>query len=180
MATFVALFRGINVGGNQTVRMDELKALHEALGFKEVISYINSGNVVFRADDAGTAQLAGQIEEAFAQKFGFRVNVMVRTPSEMQEIIANNPFQNQLSKEPNRVVVLFLASRPERTGLEELRQAYSGPEEFYLNGQELYIYYPEGQGRSKLTVPLLEKKLKTSGTGRNLNTVLKLLELSHR
>jgi uncharacterized protein (DUF1697 family) len=180
MATFVALFRGINVGGNQIARMDELKALHEALGFKEVITYINSGNVVVRGDDADAAQLTGQIEEAFAQKFGFRVKVMLRTPAELQQIIANNPFQNQPTMDPKSLLVLFLASRPESTALDDLRQAYSGPEEFYLNGQELYIYYPEGQGRSKLTIPLIEKKLKTSGTGRNLNTVLKLLELSQR
>src|SRR5438309_5242170 len=98
MTTFVSLFRGINVGGHQAVRMDELKALHESLGLKDVVSYIQSGNVIFSTDgqaDTNLAELPGRIEHSFAQKFGFRVNVMVRTSTELAEIIAHNPFQNQ-------------------------------------------------------------------------------------
>lgn len=180
MTTFVSLFRGINVGGNKAVRMDALKALHESLGFKDVVTYIQSGNVVFSNEDANPAQLARHIEDAFAANFCFRSNVVVRTSAELQEIIANNPFQNQPSKEAKWVLVLFLASRPEATALEDLRKAYSGPEAYYLIGQELYIYYPVGMGRSKLTLPLIEKKLKTSGTGRNWNTVLQLHKLMQR
>lgn len=179
MITYVSLFRGINVGGRQMIRMDELKALHESLELKEVVTYIQSGNVVFTSDDADAAQLARQIEEGFAQKFGFHVQVMVRTSEELREIIANNPFQNQ-QKEPKRVLVLFLATRPETTALEDLHKSYLGPEEFFLIGQELYIYYPDGMGRSKLTLPLIEKKLKTTGTGRNWNTVLQLEKLTQR
>ncbi len=180
MTTFVSLLRGINVGGHQAVRMDELKALHEALGFKDVITYIQSGNVVFTGNDADAAQLPTHIEDAFAQKFGFRVKVMVRTSAELREIIANNPFQNQPTKEPKWVVVLFLATRPERTALEDLQKTYAGPEELCLSGQELYTYYPNGIGRSKLTLPLIEKKLKTVATGRNWNTVLQLQRLMQR
>lgn len=180
MSTFVSLFRGINVGGNRKVRMDELKALHESLGLKDVVSYIQSGNVVFTSDDANadTAQLARQIEESFAQQFGFRSQVMVRTSDELGEIVENNPFQGQPEKEPKWILALFLAHRPEPAALEELKHSYAGPEELHLIGQELYIYYTEGVGRSKLTLPLIEKKLKTIGTGRNWNTVLKLRELA--
>lgn len=177
MTSFVSLFRGINVGGNHAVRMDELKNLHESLGLKDVATYIQSGNVVFTGDDADVAQLAGQIEDGFAQKFGFRVKVMVRTSAELSEIIANNPFQNQPMKEPKRVVVLFLATRPESTALEDLQKTYAGPEELCIIGQELFTYYPNGIGRSKLTLSLIEKKLKTVGTGRNWNTILQLQKL---
>ncbi|GAC1567513.1 MAG: DUF1697 domain-containing protein [Ktedonobacteraceae bacterium] len=177
MTTFVSLFRGINVGGHQMIRMDELKDLHEALGLKDVVTYIRSGNVVFTSDDADVAQLPGQIEDGFAQKFGFQVKVMLRTSAELREIIANNPFQNQAMKEPKWVVVLFLATRPESTTLEELQRTYVGPEELCLIGQELYIYYPDGIGRSKLSLPLIEKKLKTIGTGRNWNTILQLQQM---
>jgi uncharacterized protein (DUF1697 family) len=180
MTTFVSLFRGINVGGHQTIRMDELKDLHESLGLKDVVTYIRSGNVVFTSDDADLAQLPRQIEDGFAKKFGFHVKVMVRTSAELSDSIANNPFQNQPMKESKWVVVLFLATRPESTALEDLQKTYGGPEELCLIGQELYIYYTNGIGRSKLTLPLIEKKLKTSGTGRNWNTILQLQKLVQR
>ena len=177
MTTYVSLFRGINVGGNRIVPMSELKSLHQALGFKDVVTYIQSGNVVFSSDATNPAQLTRQIGESFAQKFGFHSQVMVRTSDELQEIIASNPFQNQPEKEPNRVAVLFLTTRPESSALEDLKKTYSGPEEIYLTGQELFVYYPDGVGRSKLTLALLEKKLKTVSTGRNWNTILQLQKM---
>lgn len=180
MNTFVSLFRGINVGGNHPIRMGELKDLHASLGLSDVVTYIQSGNVVFTSDDADPAQLSRQIEDAFAQKFGFRVNVMVRTAAELRDIIENNPFQNQPMKESKRLVVLFLATCPESTALADLKKAYVGLEEFDLVGQELYIYYPDGIGRSKLSNALIEKKLKTMGTARNWNTVLQLQNLMQK
>ncbi len=196
MTTFVSLFRGINVGGHQAIRMNELKDLHESLGLKDVVTYIQSGNVVFTSDDVGVAQLSRHIEDGFAKKFGFHVKVFVRTSAEFREIIENNPFQNQPMKESKWVVVLFLATSPESTALEELHKTYAGPEELYLLpagiacgqgeqegsriSQELYIYYPNGIGRSKLTLPFIEKKLKTMGTGRNWNTILQLQKLIQR
>ena len=180
MTTFISLFRGINVGGHQAIRMNELKELHESLGLKNVVTYIQSGNVVFTGDDVDLAQLPKQIEDGFAQKFGFHVNAMVRTSAELRDIIENNPFQDQPMKESKWVVVMFLATRPESTALEDLQKTYVGPEEFYLIGQELYIYYPNGIGRSKLTLTLIEKKLKTSGTGRNWNTILQLQKMIPR
>ena len=177
MSACVALFRGINVGGNRIVPMIELKSLHETLGFKNVVTYIQSGNVVFTGDETDPAQLASQIEESFAQNFGFRSLVIVRTAAELEKTIANNPFQNSPEKEPNRVLVVFLATSPESGALEDLKKSYNGPEEMYLVGQELFVYYSAGMGRSKLTLPLIEKKLKTAGTGRNWNTVLRLRDM---
>src|SRR5947209_14497983 len=128
MTAFVSLFRGINVGGHQKIRMDELKDLHESLGLKDVVTYIQSGNVVFRSDDADLAQLTSQIEDGFAKKFGFRVKVMVRTSAELSDIIANNPFQNQPTKESKWVVVMFLATRQVKTVLENLQKKIVGHE----------------------------------------------------
>ena len=180
MTRYVSLFRGINVGGHQTVPMNELKELHEALGLKDVVTYIQSGNVVFTSDDADLAQLSRHIEDGFAKKFGFEVKVMVRTSVESQDIIDNNPFQNQTMKEPKLMVVLFLATHPESTAMEDLQKTYVGPEELCLIGQELFVYYPNGIGRSKLSLTLIEKKLKTIGTGRNWNTILQLQKLIQR
>jgi uncharacterized protein (DUF1697 family) len=157
--------------------MDALKELYESLGLQGVATYIQSGNVVFTSDDADPVQLARQIEEAFANSFGFQSNVMVRTADEFSNIIANNPFQNEPMKESNRIVVMFLATYPVSTALEDIQKAYTGPEELHITGQEVYIYYPEGIGRSKLTNTFLEKKLKSAGTARNWNTVLRLQQM---
>jgi uncharacterized protein (DUF1697 family) len=179
MTAFVSLFRGINVGG-RVVKMAELKALHKALGLTDVATYIQSGNVVFTCDDMNPAQLEQQIEESFAAQFGFRSAAMVRSAAELDAIIENSPFQGQSDKAPNWIVAMFLASPPENGVLEALRAAYHGPEEIVLTGKELYLYYPDGIGRSKLTNNLIEKKLKTSGTARNWNTVLQLQKMLQR
>jgi uncharacterized protein (DUF1697 family) len=180
MTACVSLFRGINVGGHHHIRMDELKGLHEALGLKDVLPYIQSGNVVFTSDDADVARLRGQIEDGFEQKFGFHVEVFVRTSAELKAIIEQNPFQSQQSKESKWVVVMFLAARPDDTAQEDLLKSYVGPEEFFIVGKELYIYYTNGIGRSKLSNSLIEKKLKTVGTARNWNTILQLQQLIQR
>jgi len=177
MTVFVLLFRGINVGGHQRVRMDELKELHISLGFKNVVSYIQSGNIVCSSDDADAAQVQKCIEDGFEKNFGGKAKVVVRTSVELKEIIEKNPFQDQPNKELKWIVVMFLATHPDKTAQEVLLKTYGGPEEIFILGQEVYIYYPDGIGRSKLSNSLLEKKLKTVGTARNWNTVLKLQEL---
>jgi uncharacterized protein (DUF1697 family) len=180
MTSFVSLFRGINVGGNNPVRMDDLKELHKSLGLQEVETYIQSGNVVFTSDEVDWTQIQKDIEDGFAQKFGFQVKVMVRTADEFNAMVENNPFQNQPIKESNRVIAMFLASHPISTAREDIQKTYSGPEEIHIAGQEAYIYYPEGMGRSKLSNTFLEKKLQTRGTARNWNTVLRLQKMMQR
>ena len=178
MTTFVSLFRGINVGGNRLVKMTDLKALHETLGLRNVITYIQSGNVVFTSDDVDATHLQANIENAFSAKFGFHSHVMVRSSSELQAIIAKNPFQGQDNRESKWIAVIFLATPPDNSAQEALLHSYTGPEEIFILGKEVYIYYPEGIGRSKLTQTLLDKKLQTVGTARNWNTILKLQELA--
>ena len=180
MTAFVSLFRGINVGGHQAIRMDDLKDLYEALGFKDVATYIQSGNVVFTGDDADLARLRRHIEDGFEKKFGFHVEVIVRTSAELREIIDKNPFQSQQSKESKWVVVMFLAARPDDTAQEDLLKTYVGPEEIFIIGKEMYIYYPNGIGRSKLSNSFIEKKLKALGTARNWNTILQLQKMMQR
>src|SRR5260370_41062773 len=142
MTAFVSLFRGINVGGHHKIRMDELKDVHESLGLKDVFPYIQSGNVVFNSDDTDLARLRRQIEDGFEKKFGFHVEVFVRTSAELREIIEKNPFQSQQSKESKWVVVLFLAARPDVTAQEDLLKTYTGPAELFITAKEMYIYYP--------------------------------------
>jgi uncharacterized protein (DUF1697 family) len=180
MPTFVSLFRGINVGGHHRIKMNELKNLYETLGLKDVQTYIQSGNVVFTSDDADTTRVQQQLEESVVQTFGFHVEIIVRTADELQDIIAKNPFQGQQNKESQWVVVMFLATMPDKTAQENLLKAYDGPEEIFFSGKEVFLYYTDGIGRSKLSNNFLEKKLKTVGTARNWNTVLQLQEMVRR
>jgi uncharacterized protein (DUF1697 family) len=175
--TYVSLFRGINVGGNRKVAMKDLKEMHEALGFGDVVHYIQSGNVVFTSDDTNVQDIQQRIERSFEQKFGFATAGIVRNSNELDEIIEKNPFRNQPDRESKWIVVMFLATHADPMAEEALHKVYTGPEEIFVLGQEVYIYYPGGIGNSKLTNSFLEKKLKTVGTARNLNTVLKLQEM---
>ncbi len=177
MAAFVSLFRAINVGGNRKVGMADLKAMLESLGLKGVLPYIQSGNVIFHSDDADVARLQRQIEDGFETRFGFHSDVIIRTSAELEAIIANNPFRDQPDKESKWVVVMFLAARPDDAAQDALFKSYAGPEEFFFVGKDMYIYYPDGIGRSKLTGALIERKLKTIGTARNWNTILQVQKL---
>ena len=177
MIVCVALFRGINVGGHRKVAMKDLKAMHEALGLKNVIPYIQSGNIIFTCDDAEVTNVQSRIEDGFEKQFGFHAEVIIRTAAELGEVIENTPFRDQPAKEPERIVVMFLTSHVAANVQQELLKAYNGPEEIFLLGKDMYIYYPDSIGRSKLSGSWLEKKLSTSGTARNWNTVLKVQEI---
>jgi uncharacterized protein (DUF1697 family) len=180
MATrYIALFRGINVGGHHPVRMDELKRLHESLGMQDVLSYIQSGNIVFRSDESqDPARLVALIEDAFEKRFGFRSKALLRTGAELSNIIAVRHFESRDNLDPKRLAVMFMAAVPSDLEQEALLQSLSGPEELKFSGTELYIYYPDGMGRSQLSNTVIEKKLKTLGTIRNWNTVLQLQKLA--
>jgi uncharacterized protein (DUF1697 family) len=178
MTVFIALFRGINVGGHKKVKMDVLKKLHESLGFRDVRTYVQSGNVVFKSESADPAGIARRIESEFERAHGFPAKVILRTSGELREVVRKNPLQSQEGKEAKFLHVVFLAGRPENAATKEFLNNYHGPEELNAVGKELYIYYTNGAGRSKLTNALIEKKLKVPGTARNWNTVTKLLELA--
>ncbi len=180
MAVFISLFRGINVGGNHKVKMDNLKSLYASLGFRDIASYIQSGNLIFTADETDEEKLRQHIERAFEATFVFHSDVFIRTTDDLKSIIENNPFQNQPNKETKWIVVLFLATSPDEETQKVLQEAYTGPEEIFTKGRELYIYYSESIGTSKLTNKLIEKKLKQSGTARNWNTILQLQRLTER
>jgi uncharacterized protein (DUF1697 family) len=178
MPVFASVLRAVNVVGHNKIKMDELRDLYESLGLREARTFIQSGNVVFRSTERTAARVARRIEEGIAARFGFRPAVMVRTASDLRQVIAANPFPAQAAAEPNKLIVLFLASAPDseacRAALGLKRQA----ERMRIEGRELYIYYPDGQGRSKLPLASVEKALKTSMTGRNWSTVNKLLEMA--
>ncbi len=168
MAEFVALLRAVNVGGTGKLAMADLVTMCEQAGFTGVKTYIQSGNVVFRSR-AGEASVQANLERALAAKLGKPVAVFVRRAAELDQVLADNPFK---AAPPSRVMVVFLAKAPPVDTLAAV-QASAG-EQVALGARELYIWYPDGQGTSKLKVPGM-----AAGTARNINTVTKLAAMAH-
>jgi len=180
MAVIVSMLRGVNVGGHNKIKMDALRGLYESLGLREVQTYVQSGNVVFRTKERNLAGLGNKIENAIERSFDFRPVVVLRTPAELKDVIARNPFAKRSGIEPGKLLVTFLASHPAAEALEQVLKIKTDPEEMHVDGREVYIYFPNGMARPKLSWVTVEKKLKTSGTGRNWNSVTKLLEIAER
>jgi uncharacterized protein (DUF1697 family) len=168
----VALLRAVNVGGKNLVPMADLRALVEELGFTGVRTLLQSGNVVF-SGKAGPAT-EEKLEKATQKRLGVSTDFHVRTAAEWDDVIAKNPFPEEAKRDPGHLVVMCLKTAPPSGALEALREAIKGNERVAVEGRQAYLVYPDGIGRSKLTVQLVEKKLGARGTGRNWNTVEKL------
>jgi len=172
------MLRGVNVGGNNKIKMAELKILYESLKFTDVQTYIQSGNVVFKTKESGDEKLSKKIGTAIEKKFGFCPEVIVRTAEEMHDIVKRNPFAKRKDVEPAKLLVVFLASDPGKPARDTVAKI-EAKEELKPIGSEIYIYFPEGQGQSKLKFGLVEKACgKIAWTGRNWNTVEKLTEMA--
>jgi uncharacterized protein (DUF1697 family) len=178
MTVVISMLRGVNVGGHNKIKMEALRALYESMKLREAQTYVQSGNVIFRTDERDIALLTKRIEDGIERKFGFRPNVILRTAAEMREVIARNPFAKRRGIEPSKLLVTFLGSDPGAEAREKILQIKCDPEELRIEGRELYIYFPNGIGRSKLSWAGLEKTLKTPGTARNWNSVTKMLEMA--
>lgn len=181
MPVIVSMLRGVNLGSHNRVKMDALRELYASLGFKDVQTYVQSGNVVFRTDSrTGSRDLAGlaaRIEDAIERKFGFRTDAILRTASELRKAIENNPFAGRRGLDPSKFLVTFLSSDPDAEARKKVLQIKTDPEELRIEGRELYMYFPNGMARPKLTWSQVAAKLKTSGTGRNWTTMQALLQL---
>ena len=167
MTVYVALLRAVNVGGTGSLPMTELTAICEGLGFTDVKTYIQSGNVLFRSDEQEKT-VEKRLDEVLGKKMGKRPGVMVRNRKELDKIAANAPFPDA---KPNFLLIYFLPEKAAGDALE--RMVAPDGEEAKLAGREIYVHYPNGSGRSKLKLPALKP-----GTSRNLNTVRKLAEMA--
>lgn len=173
---YVALLRGINVGGNTMIKMEELRKTFEGLGFKNVASYINSGNLAFDARKSSESNLVEKIEAAIEKLIGKRVQVMVRERQGFERIVANNPFDGKYESH-KEMHVLFLKSELSDEQITWLTEVTPSGEHFKVRGREIYCHLPMGVADSYLGRGLFEKKLKAPVTARNWRTVLKLAEL---
>jgi uncharacterized protein (DUF1697 family) len=174
MTVQIALLRGVNVGGHAMVSMAELRGMLEELGFGGAKTLLQSGNAVFTSSARSSAKLETQLEEELEARLGRRTDFFVRSIEEWEKIIAANPFRAEAEHDPGHLHLIALKSAPEASAVAALQAAVTGPEVVRAAGKQLYVTYPDGAGRSKLTNAVIEKKLGTRGTARNWNTVLKL------
>ena len=177
MLAIICLLRGVNVGGHNKIGMDSLRDLCSSLKLRSPQTYIQSGNVVFATSEKDLSKLARRIEDCIENKHGFRPGIMLRTAAEMRDIIARNPFASRKSIDPAKLVVSFLAQAPTAEVAKRLTEVNVGTEELHVIGREVYIYFPDGQGRSKLPAAL-DRAAKIPATARNWNTVNKLLAMA--
>lgn len=179
MNTYVALVRGLNVGGRAKLRMDELRALFAALGHADVTTYIQSGNVVFKSPVDRPSELAHGVEERIAGDLALPVTVLVRTRDELAQVVRGNPFLDRRA-DVAKLHVTFLAAVPDAVPVRELNGQRFDRDELRVVGREVYLHCPDGYGRTKLSNTFLERRLGVAATTRNWKTVTTLLELADR
>ncbi len=160
------------------VKMDVLRRACERAGFRDVRTYVQSGNIVFFVREYDAIVLAARLESLIEATFGFRPAVIVRSKAELIEVVARNPFIGDPAAAPDRLLISFLGSRPSTEAWEYVRSLKVSPEVIHTQERELYIHFPDGMGRSKLSMAAVERKLKVPMTGRNLNTVVQLLAIA--
>jgi uncharacterized protein (DUF1697 family) len=173
----VALLRGINLGSRNRLSMDDLRVLFSEAGCGRVTTYIQSGNVVFEASDRLASQIAGRISGALALRFGINIPVVTRTAAELTKAARTNPFLKSGSDQ-DTLHVAFLADRPSAAQVGALDARRSPPDEFVVQGREVFLRLPKGMARTKLTNAYFDSRLSTTSTVRNWRTVLTLVEMA--
>jgi uncharacterized protein (DUF1697 family) len=164
----------VNVAGHAMLSMSTLRDVIAALGFAGVGTVLQSGNVVFAGGARRSGELEVLLEKELLARLDLRTDFFVRTAAEWAGIVGRNPFPQAAAHDPARLVVVALKAKPTAAAVAALQAAVTGPEVIRAAGRELYITYPDGMGRSRLTGTLIERKLNTRATARNWNTVLKL------
>jgi uncharacterized protein (DUF1697 family) len=175
MTVYISMLRAVNVGGTSVIKMDALRAVYASIGLKDVRTLLQSGNVVFRTTIKNREQLVKRIEQEIERQLDRKVGVILRTLAEVASIVERGPVLSPQA-DPSKLVVMFLSGVPPAAAQAALVKGHKGPEMLELRGPEIYLYYPDGIGKSKLSGAVIENKLQTSGTARNWNTLKKLLE----
>lgn len=176
LGVYVALLRGINVGGKNRLPMKDLAGMFRNAGCDNVRTYIQSGNVLFEADRALAARVPGLVAKAIARDFGFAAPVVTRTRAELEAVARGNPIPDV--SEPKALHVAFLLDRPRKAALASLDPDRSPPDTYVVRGREIYLHCPNGVARTKLTTAYFDAVLETTSTLRNWRTVLTLFEKS--
>lgn len=174
--TYIIFLRGVNVGGNAVIKMDALKSALGENNYKEVKTYINSGNLVIRTGEA-REKLKEKIKRIIRARFGLPVEMIIKTEKELKDIIKKDPFDSEKEADNSKRMVVLLSGKIAGDGKSLLNADKKIEEHFYLKDDLLFIYYYNGMGRSKFTTNFIEKRLHVTATARNWNTMLKMVEL---
>lgn len=172
---YVALLRGVNVGGHRKVPMADLRTFAADLGLGKPATLLQSGNLVFGTRQRSTGEIEQWLEREAEKRLGLRTDFLVRSAEEWEAVVAGNPFRTEARRDPSHLVVMFLKGAYATHAIEDLRAANPGPEIIHPAKRELYISFPRGIGTSKLPALMTKARLGTTATGRNWNTVEKLL-----
>ena len=178
MATFISILRGINVSGHNLIPMDALREMYKNLGFSNITTYVQSGNVVFTSLNTEPENLETKITQQLKNDFVCDVPVIVLTVDKLQQIIDDNPFSKDSSKEQTFLHVTFLSSKPDMQAVKTIEEKKLAGEEIAVTDHAVYLYCPNGYGNTKLSNTFLETKLKVGATTRNWKTTNKLLEIA--
>ncbi len=177
LSTHIALLRGVNVGGKNNLPMQDLAGMFILAGCEAVRTYIQSGNVVFRAGATLAARIPSLITSEIAERFGYRVPVVTRTMEELRAVVRGNPFLNT-GLDAERLHVAFLSEAPESDRVAQLDPDRSPPDVFQVRDREIFLYCPYGLARTKLTTDYFDSRLATTSTIRNWRTVVRLLAMA--
>lgn len=177
MPVIISMLRGVNLGPHNRIKMDALREMYQSLRLEDPRTYVQSGNVIFQTNEKDLVKLATKIQKAIEKTFGCSPAVVLRTKDELKKVIAANPFARR-DFHPGKILVTFLAGDPAREAKTALTTFDKYPEEVHLKGRELYIYFPNGAGRSKLPWSQVEKYLGITGTARNWNSVTQMLAIA--
>jgi uncharacterized protein (DUF1697 family) len=180
MTTYIGLLRGINLAGAKMVAMADLRDLVAKLGFNDVKTLLQSGNVVFRGPAKASAKIEAQLEAAIEKRFGFKVECHVRTADEWSAVVDGNPFRGEAKKDPGHLLVSCFKTPLDKANVKALQDAIAamnGPELLKADGRHLYMVFPDGVGNSRAN-RVIDRKLRALGTARNWNTVSKLAALT--
>jgi uncharacterized protein (DUF1697 family) len=179
MHQYISILRGINVSGQKKIKMADLKALYQTLGFTDVTTYIQSGNVIFSSVIADKAQIKSILEQAIEKHYEFQVPIEIRTAAEFSQVLSALPFQDiEPERDGTQVMFTFLSAVPDESYVTAIQTYVVEPEKLVVDGQTVYLHCPNGYGKSKLSNVFIEKKLKVVATTRNLKSVIKLCELA--
>jgi uncharacterized protein (DUF1697 family) len=177
MATRIALLRSVNVLGKNMIKMPELAMAFEKAGFKNVRTYIQSGNVIFETQEGSDEMLSAKIRDLISKKFGHTIQAVVLAPQELAETVAQNPFAKKPGIDLTKQHVTFLDRDIDPAKAEKLLSYHYPPDEIIIGNRVVYVHCPDGYGRTKYHNNFIEKKLSANATSRNWNTCLRLLEM---
>lgn len=178
MAKYISILRGINVSGQKKIKMAQLREHYTSLGFEDVTSYIQSGNVFFNSQIDDIPTLVSMIETMIRENYGFEVPIIIRTADDLEKVIETNPHTHVPEEKFNVYIVTFLEEAPTAEACAQIPEIGPADEQTVIVGREVYTFYPNGSGRSKMTTNYFEKKLGVTATARNWKSVRKLLELA--